>query len=151
MNKTALILGPMRPPFLILAPACALAGIGVGFWRSDGQINWWFAALCILGAIAAHISVNAFNEYFDFKSGLDAKTQRTPFSGGSGTLQARADMARPALAMAWGTLGITALSGLYFVILRGPAILPLGILGLALLYIYTPWLTRSPLLCLVAP
>jgi 1,4-dihydroxy-2-naphthoate octaprenyltransferase len=60
-------------------------------------------------------------------------------------------MARPALVMAWVTLGITALSGLYFVLLRGPAILPLGLLGLVLLYAYTPWMTRSPFLCLVAP
>jgi 1,4-dihydroxy-2-naphthoate octaprenyltransferase len=33
-----------------------------------------------------HGAVNAFNEYEDIKSGLDFKTQRTPFSGGSGTI-----------------------------------------------------------------
>jgi 1,4-dihydroxy-2-naphthoate octaprenyltransferase len=40
---------------------------------------------------------------------------------------------------------------LYFVIVRGPAILSLGVLGLVLLYGYTPWVTRKPLLCLIAP
>jgi 1,4-dihydroxy-2-naphthoate octaprenyltransferase len=53
--------------------------------------------------------------------------------------------------MAWVTLAIAALSGLYFVILHGPAILPLGLIGLVMLYAYTPWITRSPLLCLIAP
>ena len=119
MSKAALILGPMRPPFLILAPACALAGIGVAFWRMDGQINWWFAALCILGAVAAHISVNALNEYFDFKSGLDAKTQRTPFSGGSGTLPANPQAAGYALATGIVGLAIVAAIGIFFTIQRG--------------------------------
>jgi 1,4-dihydroxy-2-naphthoate octaprenyltransferase len=150
MNKFKFLLGPMRLPFLILTPACALLGLGTAV-RAVGQVNGWHFVLTLIGAVCAHISVNAFNEYFDFRSGLDAKTQRTPFSGGSGTLPAQAEMARPTLVMAWVTFGITALSGLYFVILRGPAILPLGIPGLLLLYAYTPLITRKPLLCLIAP
>jgi 1,4-dihydroxy-2-naphthoate polyprenyltransferase len=140
----------MRLPFLILTPACVLLGLGTAVWTT-GHVNGWHFVLALLGAVCAHISVNAFNEYFDFKSGLDAKTQRTPFSGGSGTLPAQAEMARPTLSMAWVTLGITALSGLYFVTLRGPSILPLGLVGLLLLYAYTPWITRNPILCLIAP
>ena len=150
MNKFKLLLGPMRVPFLILTPACVLLGLGTAIWTT-GHVNWLHFALALVGAVCAHISVNAFNEHFDFKSGLDARTQRTPFSGGSGTLQARADMARPALVTAWTAFAVTALTGLYFVFLRGPAILPLGILGLFLLYAYTPWLTRNPFLCLIAP
>lgn len=150
MNKFKLLLGPMRVPFLILTLACVLLGLGTAIWTT-GHVNWLHFALALVGAVCAHISVNAFNEYFDFKSGLDARTQRTPFSGGSGTLKARADMARPALATAWVAFAVTALTGLYFVFLRGPAILPLGLLGLFLLYAYTPWLTRNPFLCLIAP
>jgi 1,4-dihydroxy-2-naphthoate octaprenyltransferase len=150
MNKLKLLLGPMRLPCLILTPACALLGLGTAVWTT-GPINVWHFVLALLGAVSAHISVNAFNEFFDFRSGLDAKTRQTPFSGGSGTLPARAEMAVPTLVMAWTTLGITALSGLYFVWLRGLAILPLGLIGLVLLYAYTPWLTRSPFLCLIAP
>jgi 1,4-dihydroxy-2-naphthoate octaprenyltransferase len=140
----------MRLPFLALTPACVLVGVGTAAW-TGGHIDGLQVALLLVGAICAHISVNAFNEYFDFKSGLDAQTRRTPFSGGSGTLQAHPDMARTALVTAWAAFTITALTGLYFVILRGPAILPLGLVGLFLLYAYTPWLTRNPLLCLVAP
>ncbi len=150
MNKFKLLLGPMRVPFLILTPACALLGLGTAVWTT-GHVNAWYFVLALVGALSAHISVNAFNEVFDFHSGLDARTQRTPFSGGSGTLPAQAEMARPTLIMAWATLAITALSGLYFVILRGAAILPLGLVGLVLLYAYTPWLTRNPFLCLIAP
>ena len=141
----------MRPPFLILAPACALAGIGVAFWRVDGQINWWFAVLCILGAMAAHISVNSLNEYFDFKSGLDAKTRRTPFSGGSGILPANPQAAGYALATGIIGLAVVAAIGIFFTIQRGWQILPLGLLGMLVIYIYTFWLLKFPLLSLISP
>ncbi len=144
MSKAALILGPMRPPFLILAPACTLAGISVAFWRTDGQINWWYAVLCILGAVAAHISVNALNEYFDFKSGLDGKTQRTPFSGGSGTLPANPQAAGYALTTGIIGLALVAAIGIFFTFQRGWQILPLGLLGMLVIYIYTFWLLKVP-------
>ena len=54
----------------------------------------------MLGALCAHISVNAFNEYLDFKSGLDLKTTRPSFSGDSGTLPANPDFALSALLIA---------------------------------------------------
>jgi 1,4-dihydroxy-2-naphthoate octaprenyltransferase len=151
MSKAALILGPMRPPFLILAPACTLAGISVAFWRMDGQINWWFAALCILGAVAAHISVNALNEYFDFKSGLDAKTRRTPFSGGSGTLPANPQAAGYAFITGIVGLAVVAAIGAIFTIQRGWGIVPLGLLGMLVIYIYTFWLLKFPFLSLISP
>ena len=151
MSKAALILGPMRPPFLILAPACTLAGIGVAFWRMDGQINWWFAVLCILGAVAAHISVNALNEYFDFKSGLDAKTRRTPFSGGSGTLPANPQAAGYAFITGIVGLAVVAAIGAFFTIQRGWGIAPLGLLGMLVIYIYTTWLLKLPFLSLISP
>ncbi len=150
MNTIKLWTGPMRLPFLILTPACVLLGLGTAIWTSNG-VNPWHAVLVLIGALCAHVSVNAFNEYFDFRSGLDFKTRRTPFSGGSGTLPARSEMAGAALAIAWAAFAITASIGLNFVLLRGPILLPFGLLGLFLLYAYTPWLTRSPLPCLVAP
>jgi 1,4-dihydroxy-2-naphthoate octaprenyltransferase len=150
MNAIKPLLGPMRVPFLILTPACVLLGIGTAM-AATHSVNWLHAALVLVGALCAHISVNSFNEYFDFKSGLDFRTRPTPFSGGSGTLPARPELARPALAMAWIAFTVTGLVGMYFFYLRGPALLPVGLLGLLLLFAYTPWLTHNPLLCLVAP
>ena len=49
--------------------------------------------LIVIGAVSAHISVNMLNEYFDFKSGLDLKTEITAFSGGSGALPDNPEMA----------------------------------------------------------
>lgn len=150
MNDFKFLLDPMRLPFLVLTPACVLLGLATAVWTAD-QINWFHFVLVMIGAISAHISVNTFNEVFDFKSGLDAKTIRTPFSGGSGRLPETPDLEKPALIMAWIFFAITALIGLYFVFVIGPALIPLGLIGLVIIYFYTGWITRFPLLCLIAP
>jgi 1,4-dihydroxy-2-naphthoate octaprenyltransferase len=144
------ILGPMRVPFLILTPACVLVGIGTAVW-SSAELQFVEVLLVLIGAIASHISVNAFNEYFDFKSGLDMRTRRTPFSGGSGTLPDRPEAERSALTTALAAFTITAIIGIYFLFARGPLLLPVGIVGLSLLVGYTVWLIKNPVLCLIAP
>ncbi len=150
MQELKVLLGPMRLPFLLLTPCCVLLGIGTAVWTS-GQVSVFCIALILLGAMAAHISVNALNEYFDFKSGLDFRTQRTRFSGGSGTLPAHAQAVRLALATGLTTLAITVFIGIYFLTIVGLFLLPLGVLGLFLIFFYTRWLTRNPWLSLIAP
>ena len=150
MNTLKSLLGPMRLPFLILTPACVAVGVGTAYMQT-GTINWLYILLVLIGAVSAHICVNAFNEYFDFKSGLDAKTVRTPFSGGSGTLQDKPELEKAALLLCLVSLAITAAIGVYFVLLQGWELLPIGILGLLLLVTYTNWWIRSPLVCLLAP
>jgi len=150
MNNLKSLLGPMRVPFLILTPACVLLGLGTAIWTT-GRVNSVHVVLVLIGAVSAHISVNAFNEYFDFRSGLDLRTTRTPFSGGSGTLPAQPQMARPALLTASIAFAVTGLVGLYFLNVRGLALLPLGLLGLFLILAYTIWLAHNPVLCLLAP
>jgi 1,4-dihydroxy-2-naphthoate octaprenyltransferase len=144
------LLGPMRLPFLILTPACVLLGIAAAAWTSGG-VNIAHAGLALLGGVGAHISVNALNEYFDFRSGLDFRTQRTPFSGGSGTLPENPSASRMALLTGLIALAITAAVGVYFVLVQGLALLPLGILGLLIIVAYTTWISHQPLLCLLAP
>jgi 1,4-dihydroxy-2-naphthoate octaprenyltransferase len=116
-----------------------------------GTVKWMYVLIVLLGAVSAHVCVNAFNEYFDFKSGLDEKTAKTPFSGGSGTLPAQPRLVKLALAISLFSLFITAVVGIYFVYLRGILLLPIGIVGLFLLVAYTGWLTKNPFLCLIAP
>lgn len=150
MSRLKPLLATTRTPFLILTPACVLLGVGTAVWTS-GQLDIVQAVLVLIGATCAHISVNTLNEYFDFRSELDFHTVRTPFSGGSGALPARPDLARPVLLLGLVTLAITGAIGVFFVWIRGWALLPLGILGLVIIVIYTPWLAKYPLLCLIAP
>jgi 1,4-dihydroxy-2-naphthoate polyprenyltransferase len=149
-NDLGHLFGPMRPPFLVLTPVCVLLGWATASWEF-GRVSFLHLLLTLIGALAAHISVNAFNEYFDFHSGLDARTQRTPFSGGSGTLPGRPEAAPQTLAVALITLTIVGLVGVYFLWFRGPRLLPLGLLGMLVVIAYTPWFTHHPFLCLISP
>ena len=151
MNQLKALLGPARVPFLALPPVVTLLGLGTAMWRTHGQVPYGYYLLALIGALAAHISVNALNEYHDFQTGLDQLTQRTPFSGGSGTLQAHPELARQALALGLVSAGITILIGLFFLLRLGWGIVPLGLLGLLVVLAYTPLLTHIPLACLIAP
>ena len=96
------ILGPMRVPFLILTPMCVLVGVGTASW-AGAALHPFYIILVMIGAVSAHISVNALNEYHDFRSGLDFRTEKTPFSGGSGTLPSNPEKAHVALLVGLGT------------------------------------------------
>ncbi len=144
------LLGPMRVPFLLLDPACVFVGLGTAIWTS-GSVSVLYAVLTFVGAIMANISVNALNEYLDYKSLLDTKTERTPFSGGSGTLPHKPEVALYAFWTGIVSMAITILIGVYFLTVRGLTLLPLGLLGIVLIVFYTTWITRFPLLCLFAP
>jgi 1,4-dihydroxy-2-naphthoate octaprenyltransferase len=150
MSEHKYLFGPMRIPFLILTPACVSLGVAVAVW-SSGRVSTLYTVLALVGAISAHISVNALNEYFDFRSGLDSRTRRTPFSGGSGTLSEKPELARQALVTGSIAFAVTGSIGVYFLSVRGLSLLPLGILGLLIILAYTTWLTRNPWSCLVAP
>ena len=149
-SNRKIVFGTMRVPFLVLNPVCVALGASVVVFAGI-TINYFYLFLALIGAMTAHISVNALNEYSDFKSGLDLNTQRTPFSGGSGTLPKSPEKANIALITGIVTLVVTILIGACFLYVWGVWILPLGVLGIVVIIAYTDWITRSPFLCLIAP
>jgi 1,4-dihydroxy-2-naphthoate octaprenyltransferase len=144
------IIGVMRPNFLPLAVVCAFLGISVAIW-TNGSVNPWYAVLTVIGAVATHACVNAINEYDDVKSGLDYRTNRTPFSGGSGTLIQDPTKVKLGLGTALVTAGVAIAIGIFFAIKVGWPILVLGLIGLVVIFLYTPVFNKSPILCLVSP
>lgn len=149
-ERSVVVFGSMRIPFLALTPTCVGIGAATACYSGAG-INIINLILALIGAICAHISVNALNEYDDFKSGLDFKTEQTPFSGGSKTLEENPGSAKMALVTGTVSIIITAVTGIYFIYSAGAMILPFGLLGIIIIVAYTKWITRSPILCLVAP
>lgn len=145
-----ILFGVARLPFLTLTVLC-VALAATGSWYQHGSVSVGLTLLVLVMGLAAHISVNAFNEYFDFHSGLDFLTKRTPFSGGSGTLVAVPEQAQLALWLAIGSLALVTVLGLYFSALVDWRLLWLGVPGVLLIYSYTEHLNKSPLLCLLAP
>jgi len=147
---SSVLTGPMRLPFLILTPACVLVGVATAVYEGY-PMDLYHLVMVFIGAIAAHISVNALNEYFDFKSGLDFKTIKTPFSGGSGTLPENPDMGHSALITGLISIGITSAVGIYFLYVRGFWLLPLGLVGIFIIMAYTKLITKNPIFCLIVP
>ena len=79
-------LGVARAPFLLLPFTLVAAGAAAAAY--EGRFGWPQTLLALVGLVALHIAVNAFNEASDMTTGIDLRTVRTPFSGGSGTLPA---------------------------------------------------------------
>ncbi len=139
-----------RPQFLLLTPVCVLVGVAAAVYNGF-DLNPLHVILTLVGALLAHISVNVLNDYFDFKSGIDLATTRTPFSGGSGILPA--GLLKPQQVYLLGLaslIGVGAI-GIYFTVEWGWKILPLGMLGMLVVYFYTTHITKNPLVCAIAP
>lgn len=145
-----IVIGPTKPNFLTLTPACVLLGVATAYW-SGAPPDPFHIGLILAGALLTHISVNALNEYEDFKSGLDLITVPTPFSGGTKTLPENPGKAHIALITGLISLFSVIGIGIYFLFERGLWLLPIGILGVVVAYTYTSFITRHPLLCLIAP
>lgn len=154
MSEIWALLGVIRGRFLLLTLSCVALGVALAARAQGGTVVVGEVLLVLLGALAAHVAVNALNEWDDYRSGLDLRTQRTAFSGGSGTLVARPHLLGRTLVLGLGSLLACVLIGLFFLLCK-PQLLaslaPLGLTGLALVLLYTPWLTRHPWLCLFAP
>lgn len=148
--KLQTITQSMRVPFLLLTFACVFLGASIVV-ANQLPINFPFLGLALIGALLAHISVNTLNEYFDFKSGLDLVTDKTPFSGGSGALPHNPEMLSAVFKVGVASLLATLLIGSFFIWKHGVAIMPIGIAGLVLIWTYTGWVNKHPFICLFAP
>jgi 1,4-dihydroxy-2-naphthoate octaprenyltransferase len=94
------------------------------------------------GIILAHSSVNLFNEYSDWRTGIDTHTKRTAFSGGTGTLQAGELTPVSVRIASWLTLGTAFLIGLYLAYRSGWVVLALMAAGGIVTVTYTDYLAR---------
>ncbi len=139
----------LRPPFLLLSVVVVLLATALAVWEGH-SFNGLHFSLALVGALAAHGAVNLLNEYEDWRSGLDSLTARTPFSGGSGALQRHPEHADRVQASGYFLIGVVFAVGLYFYWTVGAGVVPFGMLGLALVVLYTPVITRWPWLHLIA-
>ena len=125
----------VRPQYLLLPLVLILVGTGVAWW--EGYLNIGYAFLALLGLVLCHISVNVLNDYFDYVSGVDLKTLKTPFSGGSGILPANRLRAKQVLWYGIICFILAVPIGIYFTVSLGWQLLPLVILGAICILFYT--------------
>lgn len=78
---------PLRPPILLLTPACVAVGIAAAA-AARAPVAPLEALLCLVGALLAHASVNAIDEHADVARGRSPTGARTrddyPVSRSSG-------------------------------------------------------------------
>jgi len=131
-----------RPQFLLLSVVLAFLGTCIAWY--DGAFRLGSALLAFFGLLMTHVSVNVLNDYFDYKSGIDLATKRTPFSGGSGILPAK--LMTPRQVLWFGVLSflMAVVIGVYFVtsLDGGWRLLPLLAIAAICILLYTPLLTR---------
>ena len=131
-----------RPQFLVLSVVLAFLGTSIAWY--DGSFNIWHALLAGFGLVLAHTSVNTLNDYFDYKSGIDLATRRTPFSGGSGILAAGLLKPNQVLWLGLGSLLLAVPIGVYFIIVKGWGLLPLLLVAALYIVFYTPLILKTP-------
>ncbi len=131
-----------RPQFLILSVVLAFLGTAIA-WNTTGLFNPWIAVLAGLGLVLAHASVNIINDWFDYRSGIDQNTPRTPFSGGSGILPAQKMTPQQVLWLGLFFFCVIILIGVYFVIRSGWPLLPLLATAGICIIVYSPLILKT--------
>lgn len=131
-----------RPQFLTLSIVLAFLGSAVAWF--DGSFSIGHALLAGIGLVLTHISVNTLNDYFDYRSGIDLMTRRTPFSGGSGILPAHVLSPRQVLWLGVGSLAAAVPIGVYFVVVSGYLLLPLLVVAALFIVFYSPFILKRP-------
>jgi len=142
MNKQliSIWMQQIRAPFLVLSVVLVFLGISAAAF--DGHFSWLHSLLLLAGVVQTHISVNLFNELSDFNTEIDANSQRTPFSGGSGMMQAGLTNSNAVKWAGYVNMGVAGLIGFYFCIISSWWILGFMLLGGLAIRFYTTHFAR---------
>ena len=144
-NSFKVWMAQIRAPFLILAVFLVVIGLAFSVkypHEAAAPFNWLHAALLVIGVVLSHVSVNLFNEYSDFKSRIDFNTERTPFSGGSGMMQAGNTRPENVKAVGIITLIIAGAIGIYFAFISHWMVFVFSLVGAFSVLFYTNFLAK---------
>jgi len=126
----------LRAPFFTAAILPVLIGAAFVFWREE-TFDLALVLLTIAGTVSLHAGTNMINDYFDFRSGTDPRNKaRTPFNGGTPFLTEGVLAPRKVLFAALLAFAIGGLIGLYFALTISIWIIPLGVAGALLGFLY---------------
>ena len=119
-------------PFSLTATVSPIL-VGTAVAAYEGTFHLATFLVTLLSCLFLQIAANYFNEYFDFRYGLDHSG-----SLGASTVIFRHEMtANQVLAGGIGCFVIAAVLGLILIFLVGPAIILFGLAGMAIAYFYS--------------
>lgn len=120
-----------RPFTLTATLSPILVGTAVAFY--DGSFHPGRFLLTLFSSLFLQIGANYFNEYFDYRYGLDSLE-----SLGASTVIYRQEMtAVQVLSGGIGSFAIAAVLGAVLILLVGPIILVFGLIGMTIAYFYS--------------
>ncbi len=76
----------IRFRFLAASAIAVTCGLALAIWYQPQSVSLIYAILTYIGIFCLHSSVDLLNDYWDFKRGIDLRTKKTKFSGGTGVL-----------------------------------------------------------------
>jgi len=132
--------GVARAPFLLLPFTLIAAGAAASAYANG--FSWTHTLVALLGLVALHMAVNTLNEWSDLRTGIDLETERTPFSGGSGTLPRGEMSATGALVFGLACAAVGLAVGIWFLRQIGMVLLPVMVVGAVCVLAYTDVLAR---------
>jgi 1,4-dihydroxy-2-naphthoate polyprenyltransferase len=118
-HKINIWLRAIRFRFLAASAIAVTNGIALSYLDQPYVFNLYYALLTYIGIFCLHSSVDLFNDYWDFKRGIDLITQKTRFSGGTGVLPEGLLKPREVYCAAVSLLIFGLLIGASFVYVRG--------------------------------
>ena len=84
--KLNIWLRAIRFRFLAASAIAVSCGLALTIWYQPQDFSLIYAILTYIGIFCLHSSVDLLNDYWDFKRGIDLRTKKTKFSGGTGVL-----------------------------------------------------------------
>jgi 1,4-dihydroxy-2-naphthoate polyprenyltransferase len=122
-----------RPFTLTATLTPLLVGTSLAAYQGKFSVGIFLAAL--LSGLFLQVAANFFNEYFDWRYGLDTKN-----SLGASTVIFQGTISAPQVL--WGGIGsfiIASILGIILIVMVGPGIILFGVAGMAIAYFYSAW------------
>jgi 1,4-dihydroxy-2-naphthoate octaprenyltransferase len=138
VSRTAAGIWQLADPKITLASAASLT-LGAAAAAREGPMDRAWLLATVSGIFLVEVAKNASGEVFDFDSGADlavAPEDRSPFSGGKRVLVDGLLTRSQTAAVATAAYVAAAALGLFIAFAREPAVLLLGVMGMALAFFY---------------
>ncbi len=132
-HKIKLVWRATRPFAFPASVTPVLLGTAAAWFLSGHAIYWSRFILSILGVMLLHSGANMFNDYYDFRKGVD----RRGTLGSSGILTEDLMPQQKLFRLALGFYAVGSVIGVILWQQAGPGVLWLGVAGVVAGYIYT--------------
>jgi 1,4-dihydroxy-2-naphthoate polyprenyltransferase len=132
-----------RLPFIsaVVMPAFIGGAYAYHYLLSEPQssFSWPLFLLTVLGVTLLHLGSNVMNDYFDVKDGTDGLNNDyfLQFSGGSRAIELGLITLESTKRLGLALMGAATLIGIYLTVKTGLPTLVIGLLGMAIGYLYT--------------